>query len=126
MAEGWDALQGWRSRGTGGYALPMTNSQLDLFSRGQPQGGRPAHSAFQEAPPELVERVRAELTATLARVQAAEALPWPDLTQTTLAELRFNSIAGWLPEDEGASLRAAFAAEMSRLYEAEDRRLDTD
>ncbi len=69
--------------------------------------------------------MRAELTATLARVRGAGFLPWPDLTQTTLAELRFKSIAGWLPEDEAASLRAAFEVEMARLYEAEDSRVES-
>ena len=33
-----------------------------------------------------------------------------------LAELRFNSIAGWLPEDEASALRAAFQCEINRLY----------
>jgi hypothetical protein len=44
------------------------------------------------------------------------ALPWRDLTAATLAELRFNSIAGWLPDDEATALRAAFQCEMNRLY----------
>jgi hypothetical protein len=39
-----------------------------------------------------------------------------DLTAATLAELRFNSIAGWLPEDEASALRAAFQCEINRLY----------
>jgi hypothetical protein len=43
-------------------------------------------------------------------------LPWKDLTQATLAELRFDSIAGWLPEDEAAALRAEFHRELDRLY----------
>jgi hypothetical protein len=37
--------------------------------------------------------------------------------------LRFNSIAGWLPEEEAISLRAAFQREINRLYiiaEADD------
>jgi len=28
----------------------------------------------------------------------------------------FNSIAGWLPEDEASALRAAFQCEINRLY----------
>lgn len=44
----------------------------------------------------------------------------PDLTRATLAELRFHSIARWLPEDEAAELRAAFETELTRLYAAED------
>ena len=34
----------------------------------------------------------------------------------TLAELRFNSIAGWLPDDEASALRVSFKRETNRLY----------
>jgi hypothetical protein len=44
--------------------------------------------------------------------------PWKDLTAATLAELRFDSIAGWLPQDETAALRAEFHRELDRLYTA--------
>jgi hypothetical protein len=71
-------------------------------------------------PPEFVARIRSELEATLRTVQRAATLPWPDLTRATLAELRFHSIARWLPEGEASALRAAFEAEMARLYESED------
>jgi hypothetical protein len=54
----------------------------------------------------------------LALVQDAAALPWKDLTQATLAELRFDSIAGWLPATEAAALRAEFHRELDRLYTA--------
>lgn len=56
------------------------------------------------------------MTGTLARVREAAVLPWKDLTPATLAELRFNSIAGWLPEDEAAALRAAFCCELDGVY----------
>jgi hypothetical protein len=49
-------------------------------------------------------------------VRVAATLPWKDLTAATLAELRFASIAGWLPEDEASALRTAFQSEMNRLY----------
>jgi hypothetical protein len=74
--------------------------------------------------PDFVARIRAELNDTLQLVRAAELLPWPNLTKTTLAELRFTSIAGWLPEDEATALRQAFDAELTRVYDAEDRRAD--
>ena len=77
-----------------------------------------------EAISDFVAQIRAELNSTLALVQSAELLPWPDLTRTTLAELRFNSIARWLPEGEAAALHQAFDAEMTRLYDAEDRRAE--
>jgi hypothetical protein len=86
--------------------------QPDLFA----DAGR-ALSA-EPPPPDFVERIRDELTATLARVRDAAVLPWRDLTAATLAELRFNSIAGWLPDDEASTLRAGFQREMSRLYTA--------
>jgi hypothetical protein len=87
-----------------------SNRQPDLFTaRGR--------VLLQEPPPaDFVARIRGELRDTLARVREAAALPWKDLTAATLAELRFNSIAGWLPEDEATALRAAFQREINRLY----------
>ena len=49
-------------------------------------------------------------------MREAAALPWKDLTAATLAELRFNSIGGWLPEGEASGLRAAFQCEINHLY----------
>jgi hypothetical protein len=67
-------------------------------------------------PEDFLARMREELTGTLAQVREAAALPWNDLTAATLAELRFDPIAGWLPEDEAAVLRAEFRRELDRLY----------
>ena len=98
----------------------MASSQTDLFPElAQPDA--PSRTEFQVTP-EFVARIRGELNETLALVRAAELLPWPDLTRTTLAELRFNSLVRWLPDAEAAMLRDAFEAEMTRLYDAEDRR----
>ena len=69
-------------------------------------------------PTEFVERIRRELTDTLALARCAASLPWRDPTAATLAELRFNSIAGWLPDAEADALRAVFATEMRRLWNA--------
>ena len=55
-------------------------------------------------------------TETLARVRTAAALPWKNLTAAPLAELRFNSISGWLPDEEARTLRVSFQREMYRLY----------
>ena len=61
---------------------------------------------MQEPPSaDFIARIRDELTGTLTQVREAAALPWKDLTAATLAELQFNSIAGWLPEDEANALR---------------------
>jgi hypothetical protein len=87
-----------------------SSRQPDLFAA-------PGQVLLQEPPPaDFVARIRSELTDTLARVREASALPWKDLTAATLAELRFNSISGWLPEDEASALRAAFRCEITRLY----------
>jgi hypothetical protein len=70
-----------------------------------------------EPPPEsFVARIRDELTATLARVTAADTLPWADGTKALLAEMRFHSVAKWLPESEAAELCNRFEAAMARLY----------
>ena len=73
---------------------------------------------MDEPPPlDFIAHIRGELEATLARARDAARMPWRDLTAATLAELRFNSIADWLPPEEAASLREAFAREMARLWD---------
>jgi hypothetical protein len=98
----------------------MTRTQLDLFANEQTAGEERAPVALGQPPAEFVARIRGELEATLCAVREADSLPSPDLTRATLAELRFHSIAGWLPEREAATLREAFEAEMKRLYQLED------
>ena len=100
----------------------MPVSQPDLFGEAQPSLEELLPAGFDRPPPDFVARIRGELEATLLSVRRATLLPWPDLTRATLAELRFNSIAGWLPDDEATALRAAFETEMARLYDAEDGR----
>jgi hypothetical protein len=73
-------------------------------------------AATEPPPAEFVARIRDELYGTLARTRDATTLPWRDLTAATLAELRFHSIASWLPSNEAAALRADFQREMGRLY----------
>lgn len=99
-----------------GMAKARVAEQADLFVADAGET-RPALGG-EAVPEDFVERIRAELQATLARAQAAEALPWPDLTRTYVAELRFESIAGWLPGEEARELREAFGVEMERLYRA--------
>jgi hypothetical protein len=100
----------------------MPRTQLDLFANQNTAPEQRAPVAFEQPPAEFIARIRGELEETLCTVRQAEGLPWPDLTRATLAELRFHSIAGWLPEEEAAGLRAAFEAEMGRLYQLEDDR----
>ncbi|HZS82241.1 MAG TPA: hypothetical protein VFA50_05190 [Stellaceae bacterium] len=100
----------------------MPPSQLDLFAAPSESPAAPRPILLEEPPPaDFIARIRAELEATLATVRQAARFPWPDLTRTTLAEMRFNSIADWLPAEEAAALRTAFEVEMARLYEIEDR-----
>ncbi|MGH7057437.1 MAG: hypothetical protein ACREFZ_06060, partial [Acetobacteraceae bacterium] len=67
------------------------SEQKDLFAVDAGEIG-PA-SPSEPIPADFVERIRQELRTTLASVQAAQALPWPDLTNSYVAELRFESIA---------------------------------
>lgn len=67
---------------------------------------------------DFIQGIRDELHASLALARASATFAWADLTQTYMAEMRFNSISRWLPRDEAVALRRAFATEMDRLYEA--------
>jgi hypothetical protein len=103
----------------------MVPSQSDLFADQPAMQEASVPTFLGPAPPDFVARIRGELEATLLAVREAAALPWPDLTRATLAEMRFNSIARWLPADEAEALRAAFETEMARLYALEDERSAT-
>lgn len=98
----------------------MPAPQFDLFGEQQHSLEELLPVGFDQPPLDFVARIRAELEATLNTVRGAERLPWTDLTRTTLAELRFHSIARWLPDEEEAALRAAFETEMTRLYQLEE------
>jgi len=95
-------------------------TQFDLFASEASQGGTPAE-AFEPPPEDFIQRLRDELNATLALAQGAPRFPWRDLTQTMITEMRFHSIAViWMPAAEATGLRAAFDAEMARLYAVHD------
>jgi hypothetical protein len=99
-----------------------SHHQPDLFqpTRSPYNGGYAA--LLREPPPaDFIERIRRELNDTLAMARDAAALPWRDLTAATLAELRFHSVAGWLPDDEAKALRVCFQHEMRRLYHIAER-----
>jgi hypothetical protein len=63
------------------------------------------------------DKVRARLHGILAEVRAAQTLPWEAKT-VLLYQTIFPQMTRWLPDDEGAQLRFAFAAELERLEAA--------
>lgn len=83
-----------------------SGSQLELF------GGGPV-PASRSTPDEM----REYLHALLAEARAASAMPWPPLTARLYRGL-FPQLSFWLPEEESAQLRLAFAAELARLMAA--------
>jgi hypothetical protein len=95
--------------------------QSELFAAPAEVSGNALSTQSEPMPADFVARIRDELTDTLAMVRAASELPWKDLTRATLAELRFNSVARWLPADEATMLRKQFQCEMIRLYEIAER-----
>lgn len=105
-------------------ARHRNSAQQDLFA---PHADAPGFDLDDEefVDAEFIQRIRDEVTATLAKAKGAARLPWRDLTQTMVTEMRFHSIAQtWLPAEESARLREEFAAEMLRLYAVHDRELD--
>lgn len=104
----------------------MSACQPDLFENHPNACEEAAAAPFEPPPPDFISRLRQELDGTLQEVRRAESLPWSDLTRATLAELRFHSIAKWLPRDEAVAMCAAFEAEMARLYDREDTKPSTD
>ena len=98
------------------YAGPMRHApgQADLFA---PAAAEPATEIEVDAA--FIEDRRRELQALLDKARSAVRLPWKDVAQAWLAEMRFDGLLRWLPEAEAAPLRDAFAAELDRLYARE-------
>jgi hypothetical protein len=104
----------------------LFDPQRDSFSGLAADGAYTPYAADLEEPPDeaFVQRIRDEITGLVERCRGAERLPFRDLAQAFLTELRVASVSNWLPESEALSLRAAFTAEMQRLYAAEDAAAD--
>ena len=81
-------------------------AQLDMF-------GPPPAPSYDPDPDE----VRAELMGILARARAAPQEPWP-AKEISYWRTVFPQMANWLPADQAAQLRLAFAAELERLQAA--------
>lgn len=95
-------------------------NQPDLFADAAADVGA-SHGIVAEPPePEFINRVRDELLGYLAKARAASTLPWRDLTEDYLVEMRVYSMSRWLPAEEARALRRDFGLEMDRLYEAAD------
>ncbi len=89
----------------------MARTRSSLFAKDQPDmfGTEPA--PFYR-PNE--DKVRARLHKLLGEARAAQTLPW-DRSTLSLYRTIFPQMSLFLPEGEGAQLRLAFEAELSRL-----------
>jgi len=87
--------------------LFQADEQADLFGEDQPT---PEYRADPDA-------VRQELYRILAEARAAQTIPW-DAKRAALYRTIFPQMTNWLPADEGAQLRFAFATELARLEAA--------
>lgn len=82
-------------------------SQLPLFAAREAIPRRPPDPAF----------IRKHLLRLLRIVRAADRLPWSE-PETRNWEKLFPELSQVLPPEEGAQLRADFAAEVARLRKA--------
>lgn len=102
-------------------SMTRLGRQPDLFATEVDLFDAPGRVPAWVKHPDMVEKVRGELVATLARLREAAVFPFPNGTAAMSAEIRFNDLAEiWLPPEEGHPLQVAFAAEMARLGEAVD------
>ena len=83
------------------------DASSDLFDENRPA------KTFSADP----EQVRQELLVLLARLKAAESLPWPK-AETRYHQTVFPQMARWLPEGEAAQLCFDFETELKRLLAA--------
>jgi hypothetical protein len=89
--------------------------QLSLFGEDQPElPGVESGPAVYRADPD---EVRAELLTVLAKVRAAQSLPW-DARRTLYWRTVFPQMTNWLPDGEAAQLRFEFETEIRRLEAA--------
>ncbi len=91
----------------------LKSAQPDLFAENSPQDG-----AAGVVSDEVASLVRERLRATVAMMQGAARLPWPDAVAAALAENAFRHDMTALPAAEAEMLWQVFDAEMDRLYAA--------
>jgi hypothetical protein len=95
----------------------MSHDSPDMFDNRPAQGQLFTEEDFRQPPKSYVDpaKIRRELQAMLADVQAAEdGSPWP-YEKTRLNVLIFPQMANWLPPEERDRMRLEFAAEVKRL-----------
>lgn len=85
----------------------MKPRQPDLFA--------PPPEAPAERDPALLDYTRLTIQRIVEPFLGAERLPC-SLTAATVAEIRVDGLCNMLPEPEGSETRAAFFAELNRLY----------
>jgi DNA-binding PadR family transcriptional regulator len=93
----------------------MSARQPDLFlaePEREPSEQRPERKYYADP-----DKVRSKLHKLLAKVRAAQSMPWDERT-LMLNQTVFPQMTNWLPEDEAAQLRLEFEAALKRLKAA--------
>jgi hypothetical protein len=92
------------------------SNQANLFAEDQPDmfGQEPAPVYRPNT-----DKVRARLHKILAEARSCHTLTWEPST-VSLYQTIFPQMALFLPEEEGAQLRLAFEAELSRLMPSQE------
>jgi len=90
------------------------NDQLDLFKTEDEavevdEDQRPRKYYYADP-----DKVRVDLHKILAEARAAQTMPWDSYYVRFYCTV-FPQMTNWLPADEAAQLRSAFATEMARL-----------
>lgn len=90
-------------------------SQSDLFLS-EPEAFEEPSPPSGKADPETI---RLRLVSLLEVARRSATMPWSEREQR-MWQIAFPQLANWLPPDEAAGLRLAFAREMQRLARASE------
>ena len=95
----------------------MAAQEFDLFAT---PAQAPMEARAAAGPEEgIVALIRARMQAMVAKVTAAERMPWPDRLAIAIVENEFRANMRLLPPDEAAALWADFDRELDRLFDVE-------
>ena len=91
----------------------------DLFGHTHAQGNLIGDGPDRMAPPQRAsspdpDTVRRRLKNLVETIQAAQAMPWSE-RDTRMWRTVVPNMTKWLPQEEGAEIRAIFDREMQRL-----------